>query len=317
MPCYHPVPCLKSRSVELGKFSVVPIGGSWRPSTPESLANARSMSVGLGRRFTYLEVGCSLCLGCRARRSRDWAHRAIHEARQHERNCAITLTYNDDSLPPEGHLRKSDFQKFMKRLRTDFDGKIRYLYCGEYGEKFSRPHFHALLFGIDFTEDPSERRWHHRTSDEGVMYYRSTRLERLWEHGFSEVGDMSFATAAYIAGYVQKKINGPAKAEHYGDRPPEFGHASNRPGLGFDFVSAYETDLFAKGQIVMNGHMHALPRYYRKLLERSDKDRYDSMMLRTTAEVLQRPQRSPEQLLVAEQIAVQKYRDLKRQYEKG
>ena len=48
-------------------------------------------------------------------------------------------------------LKKSDFQKFIKRLRKDYD--IKYFACGEYGDKTLRPHFHAILFGVNFSDD--------------------------------------------------------------------------------------------------------------------------------------------------------------------
>ena len=45
------------------------------------------------------------------------------------------------------------FKKFMKRLRKRFKGKrIRFYMCGEYGEQFDRPHFHACIFGVDFPD---------------------------------------------------------------------------------------------------------------------------------------------------------------------
>lgn len=47
-------------------------------------------------------------------------------------------------------LRKSDLQKFVKRLRFSvaqmYDAEIRYFACGEYGPRHFRPHYHILLF---------------------------------------------------------------------------------------------------------------------------------------------------------------------------
>jgi len=64
-----------------------------------------------------LELPCGQCIGCRLERSRQWAIRCVHEASMHENNCFITLTYAPEYLPPDGGLIKSDFQKFIKRLR--------------------------------------------------------------------------------------------------------------------------------------------------------------------------------------------------------
>ena len=41
----------------------------------------------------------------------------------------------------------------MKKLRGRLSPKrVRYFHCGEYGEKFSRPHYHVCLFGFGFPD---------------------------------------------------------------------------------------------------------------------------------------------------------------------
>ena len=82
-------------------------------------------------------------------RAREWAVRLYSELKTTEKSCFITLTYSDENNPII--LKKSDFQKFIKRLRKDYD--IKYFACGEYGDKTLRPHFHAILFGVNFSDD--------------------------------------------------------------------------------------------------------------------------------------------------------------------
>ena len=41
----------------------------------------------------------------------------------------------------------------MKRLRKRCGDGIRFFHCGEYGEEFSRPHYHAILFTITSVRD--------------------------------------------------------------------------------------------------------------------------------------------------------------------
>jgi len=66
---------------------------------------------------TAIEVPCGQCIGCRLERSRQWAVRCMHEASLHEDNCFITLTYDDEHLPADNSLDKSEFQRFCKRMR--------------------------------------------------------------------------------------------------------------------------------------------------------------------------------------------------------
>ena len=157
-----------------------------------------------------LQVPCGRCVGCRLERSRQWAIRCVHEASLHKRNCFVTLTYNDVNLPEDRGLHYKHFQDFMKRLRKKYGEGIRFYMCGEYGEQLGRPHFHACLFNHDFDD---KKLW--KTTDSNSKLYRSKELEELWPFGYSSVGDVNFESAAYVARYIMKKVNGEAAELHY------------------------------------------------------------------------------------------------------
>ena len=106
--------------------------------------------------YSSLTLPCGQCIGCRLNYSRNWAIRCVHESSLHEHNCFITLTYNDENLPLNGSLDLKHFQDFMKRLRKKVSVPIRYFHCGEYGSRLQRPHYHLLLFGLDF---PDKKFW--------------------------------------------------------------------------------------------------------------------------------------------------------------
>ena len=100
-----------------------------------------------------VSVPCGQCIGCRLERSRQWAVRCVHESSLHRFSSFITLTYNDEHLPSDRSLNVEHFQRFMKRLRKHLEPlKIRFFHCGEYGDKFRRPHYHAIVFGYDFPD---------------------------------------------------------------------------------------------------------------------------------------------------------------------
>lgn len=214
-----------------------------------------------------LSLPCGKCLWCRMERSRQWAVRCIHENLFHQKSCFVTLTYRNSSLPRYGSLHLSDLQKFLKRLRKDFDQSIiRYFGCGEYGESFARPHYHLLIFGVDFSDD--------RVSI-GNNLYRSPRLEKLWPFGFSTVGSVTFESAAYVARYCLKKVGGydVVKSEHYKKRKPEFVVMSRRPGIGSQWFDKYKFDVYPYNStrregVNIDGLVFKTPRYYDKLLEK-------------------------------------------------
>lgn len=192
MPCYHPL-------------------DAWRP---DPSTGSKKLIFSYNAKHCHspkpdLQVPCGQCVGCRLERSRQWAIRCVHEASLHQHNCFITLTYADEHLPPNNSLVYEHFQLFMKRLRKKYGEGIRFYMCGEYGENFGRPHFHACLFGHNF---PDLKLW--KTVNKQKLY-RSAELETLWPFGHSSVGTVTFESAAYVARYILKKVSGEAAERHY------------------------------------------------------------------------------------------------------
>lgn len=241
---------------------------------------------GVGSSF---KLPCGRCTGCRLERSRQWAIRCLHEASLYEQNSFVTLTYNDEHLPPGGALVYSDFQKFMRRLRKRFaPRKIRFFMAGEYGDERRRPHFHVCLFNCAF----SDRVYFKRTAS-GSKIYTSKVLSSLWvdrvscSMGHSSVGDVTFESAAYVARYIMKKILGrgvdpvtglPLREVYEGidegtgeviDRPEEFCHMSLKPGIGRPFFEKFRSEMFPRDYVVVNGVRSKPPKYYKKLLTES------------------------------------------------
>ncbi len=196
----------------------------------------------------------------------------MHEASLHADTSFITLTYDDEHVPRFGSLLMDDWQKFFKRLRKR-TGKVRFFGCGEYGEQFGRPHYHACLFGQRFADRIP---W---TTRGGHEVFRSPLLESVWTYGQSEVGSLTFESAAYVARYCVKKITGPLAREHYecvdpetgevGSRLPEFSTMSRRPGIGAGWYDLYSEEVYPSDEVIVNGFPSKPPRFYDRLLEAS------------------------------------------------
>lgn len=255
-----------------------------------------------------LDVPCGQCLGCRVDRTLMWSLRITHEAELYESahgNCFVTLTYREPfectdeqtinhwHLPEPPTLRKDHVQKFIKRLRKHFPQKIRYFYCGEYGDESDRPHYHLCLFNVTFSDLALWK------NTQGLYVYTSPTLEKLWPYGFSTIGELNFATAMYTAGYVLKKITGLQAAEYYtrfnpvtgeiyvleppytnmstGSRCKEHRKSPTRPpdcpnctgGIGLQFFKKYSTDFSdaTSPDLHAGKPLHKLPRYYETLME--------------------------------------------------
>ncbi|WNK14661.1 MAG: replication initiator protein [Microvirus sp.] len=213
-----------------------------------------------------LSLPCGRCVGCRLVRSRSWAIRCVHEAQCHDVSIFVTLTYDESHYAPS--LEYRDFQLFIKRLRKRF-GRVRFFACGEYGEENFRPHFHALLFGITFSD----------AKKIGESLYRSPTLEELWPYGMSSFGAVTFQSAGYVARYCVKKVSGPAADDYYkrvclttGEIVPvvpEFGRMSLKPGIGYPWFEKFWRDVYqARDGVVVQGKVLPAPRYYDQLLDR-------------------------------------------------
>ena len=131
-----------------------------------------------------LSVPCGKCMSCRVNNRNMWVQRMIHELPYHSPSLFLTLTYDDDHLPLNRRglptLRKSDWQKFMKRLRKEVAGegreKLRYMACGEYGPRTQRPHLHAVLYGLSASKSDREivmRNWTLCDWDQDEVYKNS------------------------------------------------------------------------------------------------------------------------------------------------
>lgn len=264
VPCYHPVTAWRGRTSG--------------PSGKQRLVWNKADSCGV-----EVQLPCGGCIGCRLQKSRDWAVRMMHEASLHEDNCFVTLTYNEENLPPGGSLRKKDYQDFMKRLRRRFDDRrIRFFHCGEYGERLGRPHYHACLFGFDFPD-----RKPFKGEGEGRLD-TSAILDSVWGNGFCTVGSVTFDSAAYVARYVMKKVTGPAAADHYARLgpddvlfaiAPEYSTMSRRPGLGTDWLRRFGMgEVYSADEVIVNGRPAKPPRFYDKKLEEEDGERLKSVV---------------------------------------
>ena len=74
-------------------------------------------------------------------------------------------------------LLYTDIQKFLKRLRKAYRGKLRYFVAGEYGEQTARPHYHMILYGWQ----PTDLEHLYKIQHNG--YFTSKWLANLWGMG--------------------------------------------------------------------------------------------------------------------------------------
>lgn len=197
---------------------------------------------------------CGKCLNCRARSRQEWVFRLRMEYQSCNFGLFVTLTYDDDKLPPDG-VNRRDIQLFLKRLRKHFDSNtLRYFIVSEYGDHTLRPHYHGLLF----YQIP-------RSSD---IY---DIIELSWKNGFVQFGEIEEGSIVYCTKYCLKGSDVPP------GKNDNFRLVSKmNGGIGVDYIekqAEYHQDLTTPSLVHWQGQEAPMPRYYReKMLRKYDEN---------------------------------------------
>lgn len=206
------------------------------------------------------KVPCGKCPECLRRRQSSWVFRLKEELKVSTSAVFLTLTYMDDWIPTSFNgnqtLDKTDWQKFMKRLRKKLGKngpKLKYYTCGEYGSRTQRPHLHAILFNL-----PQE--------------YLSSPipLTAIWNMGIVSVDECNMATITYVTKYMMKGRFEPQ--DELDDREPEFALMSKKLGLSHltPAMIKYYRENFQTYVNMPGGVKQSMPRYFRERIFNKD-----------------------------------------------
>lgn len=195
-------------------------------------------------------------------KAKEWTLRCTLELQRHPSAVFTTLTYNETHHPVT--LRPDHITRWVKKLRTYATRyttvrTIRFFACGEYGEQNQRPHYHAILYGLDSR---------HARMIENAWTTPNRKLL-----GFTKTVDLTPSAIAYVAGYNSKKIGwkrnttyeqvNPETGELYRWQPP-FIQMSRNPGIG---GHARQWPDSWRSFAVLNGHLMPPPRYLHEAWE--------------------------------------------------
>lgn len=220
----------------------------------------------------FLSLPCGKCEPCELNRVSSMSARMVHEASLHASSFFLTLTYDEAHLPSDGNLVPQHWTKFIGKLRaatrrrSSDAPKLRFVACGEYGDRLGRPHYHAIVFGLDLTD---RRIW--SRSKRGDDLFCSDWLSAIWGKGNVIVGEVTSHSCSYVAAYTVKSVGGERVSTYFsnpsGDivrRVPPFARYSTHPGIGAFWYDEYSSDCFPSDFLVSGGRKSAIPRYYFK-----------------------------------------------------
>lgn len=209
---------------------------------------------------------CNRCVNCRSNRVSEWSFRLRQEALKSdvERVVFATLTYASPPMTSSGFmtLDKRDLQLFWKRLRKASTKRIRYYAVGEYGSKYARPHYHAIIYNAI----PSE-------------------IELAWQAGSCHFGTLTPASIGYTLKYLYKDRKSIGYAD-WDDRLPQFSVSSQRLGdnyLTADAINYHKSALLhGLSVITEDGVFAPLPRYFKsKIFSNDEKEKIAAMAAAT------------------------------------
>lgn len=256
-------------------------------------------------------------MGCRLEKRRQLAIRATLEAKMHEENIFVTLTYSDENLVigyQHPTLVEEHLTDFWKRLRTalkrhpeyftkESENECRYLASGEYGDESNRPHYHAIIFGLDFVDKAL-----YKTEGDNRLYHSNT-LDNLWTHGYGTIGTVSFAAASYVAKYAMKNDSDHKEIWKEIGVESQFARWSKKPGLGLSWLEKNYQDVYPSDELLINGQIMSSIKYFdRKIGEGNE------LLLHAIKQV--RQQKIPQNSYSKKQLKI-KYKVKKAQLKTG
>lgn len=137
----------------------------------------------------------------------------------------VPITHDNRECVP--YASRTDITKFFKRFRSHISyyfnkhhinetSKIRYFYCSEYGSKFKRPHFHAIIW----------------FESETLCRLFGTFLAKSWTYGTCDFSLVNSSAPSYVAKYLNGNLSLPPILQTKFTKP--FHNSSKKPCIGFD-----------------------------------------------------------------------------------
>ena len=242
---------------------------------------------------------CGKCILCRDNIRKEWIKRLRLELFSNPAATFVTLTYDEESCPVG--VEKKDVQRFIKRfrhLKRDYGidiPKFKYFVCSEYGSTTYRPHYHAIIFGIDMMRCSAFAPYVATVKIEGnrrYPVYSSPVLEKVWSNGFVSIDFVTPSTVRYVAKYLLKCDNDFDCDRFY----PNFHLYSRGIGTGLflrgdDSMTDFAYSTFKRGRLLIDrdGYEECAPRFLDRYFDIRDSDFRDDVKRIRREYVLHRP----------------------------
>lgn len=201
-------------------------------------------------------VPCNHCMNCRITKQSQYEFLATKELLYQYslgRGASfVTLTYSDDNVPLNSKgfltLDKTHLTLFNKRCRRDLEYyhiplNYKFFACGEYGDKFQRPHMHIVFLGLD-----------------DVICKKI--VFRNWKYGLSDVGPLSNGGLRYVLKYCSKSDVNASSSILYKSNDVELPFIRKSVAMGRYWLDCHLNDIVHdKFLFLNNGFLSPYPKY--------------------------------------------------------
>jgi len=239
---------------------------------------------GKGGWIHYFPGDCGKCLKCLTKRKAGWSFRLTEEKRAAFSSYFITLTYNDKNLPwgdgvpsidknhhfefiknlkelesekalsSRGYISKEEFDR--RYLKIPERGKLRYYGISEYGDQFSRPHWHYILFNVRDIASITNAWRNSMRNDEGEKIYLDSKGKIDIDH------DVNVNNIDYVLKYMIK-IQNPDDYEKKAKEVSFYSKGLGNAAADEAFINSIRVP--ERNQVLSaRGVKIPIPRYYRK-----------------------------------------------------
>ncbi len=180
-----------------------------------------------------IEIPCGKCEACKAAQKQQLAVRTAYAFKDNNNIYFLTLTFEKENYIKKAEENAKEF--LIKNFKAI---KKNYLASYEHGKTTGRGHFHIIteLTELEAKEIANEKTY-----------------KKYWHYGFIKILAASIETIFYTANYTTKKTN---------NKDIVF----FSKGLGKEQCLRNADHLKKTENIIINGKIYPLPRYFKKLL---------------------------------------------------
>lgn len=202
------------------------------------------------------KIPCGWCMACRIDKANQWRDRILFEC-QKKPATFVTLTYDDEHINTNESLEKQEAINFIKRFRenTRRHGRkenFKYYLVGEYGDRFGRPHYHAILMNIS-------------------CFTYADEIEKAWGKGQIKTSPAKTGSIGYVLKYIQKQAHQEQAEEIYDKQGLERPFAIMSKGIGREYLEKHMDEMSELNGYYYKGKIRPLPQYYKNIMRLGEK----------------------------------------------